>query len=564
MERPIEITAPDPARMAWYELSDLGNAQRLRDLALGKLLWVEDHWVAYDGKRWSREDGKRLAQRLAHDVARHIPTEAAALAEELDAMDRPKAETEERYQERIAALYKHGIQSGNTAKTAGMLSQAQSELYAVREDFDRDPLALNVSNGTVRLVWVPQAPGATHPGGLAPSAQSAADGRSALRPAGGRPGAQGEGEWRVEFRPHDPADMISLIAAVEYHPDAPAPLWRKHMATVLPSEAVRRFFQQCVGYGATGEITEQAIFLLQGKGGDGKSTTMNVLRELLGGFGANADVQTFMAGAQRSGGEASPDLARLSGDTRMVSTGEPRPGGALDEGRIKAITGGAAITARELHGAPFEYIPRFKVFFECNRKPRISGDDDGIWRRVMVIWFPHQFKGAAADKRFHHRLLEEGPGILNWVLEGALAWLEAGTLTAPSEVQEAIDDYRRAANPFGEWFAERVDTRDPAARAEAKALYDSYKAWCEDNSVGDREVMSSTAFGRALSDKQIPKMKGSNGRVLRKGARLRDDNELFGVAPDAPGAPVQEPERPPLREPGPGDWVPDDEPPPGW
>ena len=323
---------------------------------------------------------------------------------------------------------------------------------------------------------------------------------------------------------------------------------------------LRDFFQRCCGYGITGSIDEQMIFLLQGKGGDGKSTTMNELRAMLGDYGSNADVQTFVVGAQRSGGEASPDLARLAGDCRMVSTGEPRVGAALDEGRIKAITGGAAITARELHGAPFEYIPRFKVFFECNRKPRISGDDDGIWRRVTVIQFPHQFKGAAADKQMHRKFAMERPGILNWVIEGTLAWLEAGVLTPPAAVQEAIDDYRRAANPFGEWFGERVDTRDAEERTPAKDLYDSYKAWCEENAVGDREIMTSTAFGRAMSDKQIPKMKGSDGRVLRRGARLRRDDELFGGAGGSAGAGSAPPagDTPPDSAYGADDWVPGD------
>lgn len=495
----IDVTPPDPAKMAWYELNDIGNARRLGDLALGKLLWVEDHWIAYDGKRWSAEDGDRLAQRLAHDVARHIPIEAEALADELEAMDPAlQAKAKDRYEEKIAALYKHAITSGNTNKTAGLLHQAKSEIFAKREDFDRDPLAINVNNWTLRL-------------------EKSGD------------------DWVVRHAPHDPADMISRIAAVDYVPKEGCENWDKHMATVLPSDAVREFFQQCAGYGLTGEITEQCIFLLQGKGGDGKSTTMDVLRQLLGGYGNSADVQTFIAGQQRSGSEASPDLARLAGDVRFVSTGEPRPGAALDEARIKQVTGGQPVNARALHGAPFEYVPRYKIYFECNRKPRISGDDDGIWRRVLVIQFPHQFKGEAIDKRFKERLLAEGPGVLNWLIEGALAWLRAGTLTPPSEVQEAIDDYRRAANPFGEWFAERVDTRDHDKRVEAKALYDSYKHWCEENSVGDREVMTSTGFGRALSDKQIPKMKGANGRVYRKGARLRDDSELSGYGAPAPG-----------------------------
>lgn len=492
MQKQIDMTPPDPARMAWYELNDIGNAKRLRDLAEGKLLWVEDHWRGYDNQRWSAEAGQRLAEKLGSDVARHLPIEAEALADKIAAMDRAElADLPEGHDEHLSALYKWGITSGNMNKIAGMLAAAKVIMFAQRDAFDADPLALNVQNGTLRLRRI-------------------------------------EGQWQARLRPHDPADLITRIMSVAYDPKAEAPEWAGHMATVLPSAAVRRFFQLCSGYGLTGEITEQCIFLLQGKGGDGKSTTMDVLRQHLGDYGAVAGVESFIAGQQRGGGEASPDMARLAGDCRMVSTGEPRVGAALDEARIKTITGGQPLTARELHGKPFEYVPRFKLWFECNRKPRISGDDDGIWRRVVVIQFPHQFKGAA-DKRFKDRLLGEGPGILNWLLDGALAWLEAGALVPPGEVQEAIDDYRRASNPFGEWFAEWVDTKDPEQRCLAGDLFDSYKKWCEDQAVGDREIMSSTAFGRALGDKQIPKMKGANGRVYRRGVRLRSLDEMPGL-----------------------------------
>ena len=494
----IEVRVADPLKMAWYELSDLGNAERLRDRAGGKLLFVEDRWLAYDGQRWSGEDGKRLAHRKAHEVARGIVAEAQALQAETKALiDKHEIDRDEmdRRTEKCAALYKHAVMSGNANKTAAMLAQAQNLLFAARDDFDRDPLAINVQNGTLRLFHA-------------------------------------QGKWCVRIDPHDPADMLSRLAEVAWDADATAPAWETHMATVLPVKPVRAFFQRCVGYGLSGSIDEQSIFLLQGKGGDGKSTTMNVLREIMGGYGSAADVQTFIAGAMRSGGDATPDLARLAGDTRLVSTGEPKIGAALDEARIKQVTGGSPVTARELHGTPFEYLPRFKVFFECNRKPRISGDDDGIWRRVIVIQFPHQFKGTAIDKRAQRRLSDEGPGILRWAIDGALAWLEAGALSPPTVVQEAIEDYRRASNPFGEWFGDSVDTSDPDARVLSADLYASYKTFCEDNGVGDREVMTSTGFGRALGDKQLPKRKGADGRVLRVGARLRAKDDLIGTGGD--------------------------------
>jgi putative DNA primase/helicase len=248
-------------------------------------------------------------------------------------------------------------------------------------------------------------------------------------------------------------------------------------------------------------------------------------------------------------------MAKLAGDTRLVCISEPRIGAALDEGRIKQITGGQPISARELHGAPFEYRPHFALIVECNRKPRISGDDDGIWRRIIVIQFPHQFKGAA-DKTIGRRLLEEGPGVLRWLVEGTLIWLREG-LQPPPSVQEAIEDYRRSSNPFGEWFADRVDTRDPVHREKAADLYASYKAFCEENAVSDREVMTSTGFGRAMGDKQLRKMKGSDGKVLRVGCRLRADHELARAAQAAAAEPL--PAAAPAIDPGD-----DDDLPPGW
>jgi putative DNA primase/helicase len=508
VQGPIGVPVADPLKMAWYELSDLGNARRLRDLAGGKLLWVDDHWQGYDGRRWSREDGKRLAHLTAHEVALHVSAEAAAILAEIES-GRVVKDQVGRWEERATALFKHAVMSGNANKTAAMLMQAQNLMFATRDDFDRDPLCINVANGTLRFFET------------------------------------GDG-WKVRRDPHDPADMISRVADAEWldtkHPDAGCPTWDAHMATVLPDPAVRAFFQACAGYGATGSIREQVIFILQGKGGDGKSTCMNVLRETLGGYATKSDVQTFMAGALRSGADATPDLARLAGDTRLVTTAEPKVGGMLDESRIKDITGGEPIQARELHGAPFTFDPRCKIFFQCNRKPRVSGDDDGIWRRIIVIMFPHQFKDEAINKRIMEDLLAEKAGVLRWVVDGVLQWLNAGELKPPASVKEATDDYRRASNPFGEWFADHVDTSDPKAVTPAQDLFDSYKTFCADNGVDDRGIMNSTSFGRALGDKQLIKFKSHGGRVHRRGCRLRGGDELFQAAKpvagdDGPGVP---------------------------
>lgn len=493
VSRGVPMTTVDPLALAWRELSDLGNAERLVARAQGRLVHVREWgWVAFDDRRWNADDGERLAHLKAHEVARGIRDEIEALAE-LDDKDLPDWCSSDMRAERVINLRKHAVASGNASKTTAMLAQAASldALNRRMDVFDADPLTINAQNCTLRFRRRPE----------------------------GHPDA---GRWYIEDRPHDPADHLTRVLTCDWDPAATAPAWERHISTVLPDPAVRAFFQQVIGYSLSGLTVEQCMFMLQGKGGDGKSTTMNVVRELMGGYAVAADVQTFMSSGQRSGADATPDLVRLAGDTRLVCTQEPKRGAALDEQRIKQFTGGSPIQARANYGDAFEFKARGKLIIECNSRPRISGDDDGIWRRIVIILFPHQFKGAAIDKGVETRLLAEGPGVLNWMLEGLRQWLEAGRLVQPQAVQEAVEEYRRAANPFGEWMAARCDTSDPLALTPSSDLYADYKGWCEQESVADRELLTSTAFGRALGDRQIllgPKNR--LGRKQRRGIRLR-------------------------------------------
>ncbi len=126
---------------------------------------------------------------------------------------------------------------------------------------------------------------------------------------------------------------------------------------------------------------------------------------------------------------------------------------------------------------------------------------------------------GSRDKELPDKLKAEKSGILNWLVEGVLAWL-AGGLVAPAAVRQAIEDYRLGGNPFGEWFADRLDRSDPSCRTRAGELYADYKAFCDEN--GHDRPMSTTAFGRALGDMQIILAgKDSSGKKLRRGAKLK-------------------------------------------
>lgn len=494
-------SAPTPEDLARYPMNDLGNAQRLIRLVGGRfdddgqvdarhcrLLYLRDRgWIAFTGTHWDLKGGEELARRFAHQVARGLIVQGAHISDAISA----------------SAWAKFAITSGDAGKATAMLAQAASYLGAGLEDFDPDPLALNVRNGVLRF----------------------------------RPSGAGGSSWSVDFAPrHDPADRMTRLAPVDYDPAATAPRFHEFLEYCQPRADIRDYLAKVFGYCCTASSDEQVFVILQGKGGDGKSTLVNAVRGLLGSYAVTAEVEMFLDTGLRKSADASPDVARLAGDTRLVCTAEPPNGSKLASSAIKTFSGGGAKSARELRQGIFEFEPTCKIVLECNRRPVINDTDDGIWRRLRIVLFSRQIPESQVDRKLKVKLRDEYPGILNWLVGGTLAWLNEG-LATPEAVRAAGDDYRRGANPFNEWFADHVQL-EPDTRTEATFFHASYKDWCDQNGV--EKPMGQTAFGRALGDMQIIRAgKDAKGRVLRKGARLRTEAELAaarGLEAQAPDA----------------------------
>ena len=489
---------PSPETLAGYPWNDLGNAMRLILLAGGaidkdmrvdstesRLLYLLGAgWVGFNGVYWDRKYGEDLARKLAHQVSQEIPGLWEIVKDKIPAKE----------------FFRFATDSGSAGKTSAMLRQAQSYLTVEIDAFDRDPFALNVQNGTLKIRWAPAAKGTG-------------------------------GKFSVTIDKHSPADRITRVCNTSYDPDAKAPEFRRVVADSLPVAAERDYAHQALGYGATGCAHEQVFFQFQGRGRDGKSTILDACRETLGTYGLAASPDTFLEGGIRSGSDASPDLIALSGDTRLAVLSEPKRGAKMNEGLIKAWTSGSPISARDLHAKPINFRPISKLFFEMNSFMVARGDDDGIWRRVRPVLFRRQVPEDQIDRMLPQKLALERPGILNWLIEGVERWLKAGTLSAPESLKRVLEDYRKASSPFGDWLSECCVIGDAAGdRKELVGdLYASFKGWSEDN--GNDRVMSAKAFGDALRDRQIAVVgKNSKGLKFRGPIRLKSPEERAAEA----------------------------------
>jgi putative DNA primase/helicase len=240
-----------------------------------------------------------------------------------------------------------------------------------------------------------------------------------------------------------PEDRITMRVRVPYDPVALCPLWERTITEVFDGDAaVIAYIQRALGYSSTGDCREECFFVTWGEGGNGKGTVMNTVAWVVGDY---ADDLPFSALELRERSSIPADIAKLVG-RRFVTASESGETTQFNVARIKALTGRDPITARLLHKNFFTFQPVGKFWLATNSKPIVRDDSDGFWCRVHLIPFTQSFTGRA-DKTLKDRLREEAPGILAWLVRGALAWQREG-LNPPDVVRAATEEYRHENEPL--------------------------------------------------------------------------------------------------------------------
>lgn len=462
-----ELTASAPPPAGATELppaarppTDLGNGERFNDQHQheARYSYRRSAWYTWVGTHW-QQDQMGGVQRMASRTVRAILAEAA----------------QEPDPTRRKALAQWAKSSESQGRRDAMLKSAAEHLAIDDTRFDADPWLLNCLNGTVDL----------------------------------RTG---------ELRPSDPALLLSKCAHVAYESDAACPTWLAFLNQIMRGRApLVEFLRRALGYSLTGRVSEDALFFLYGTGSNGKSTFIRAIRAILGDYGAQAAPDLLLA---KTGQQHPTELAALFGK-RFVASVEPDARKKLDEGVVKHLTGGDAITARRMYEDFWEFAPTHKLWLSANHKPTIKGTDTGIWRRIKLVPFEVTIPPEAQDKALDIKLQGELAGILAWMVGGCLDWQRDG-LTEPEEVRVATDLYRSEMDVLAGFLDECCEI-GRRYRCTAGELYAAYVAWCAES--GERPE-SQRGFGLRMEERGFDRRKGASGTRGYQGLRL--------LAPDAP------------------------------
>lgn len=276
-----------------------------------------------------------------------------------------------------------------------------------------------------------------------------------------------------EHRDARPEDLATLCIAADYDESAECPLFQEFLVrTFGQDKETIKFVQRLAGYSLTGSTKEQILAICLGEGATGKSTFLNLLKDILGDYAKQMPVDSL----RRKPRTQSNDLAGLR-SMRLVIDTEVPPGTALDEPLIKTFTGQDTINARKLYQEYFEFKPTFKLWLAANEMPTITDPTDAMWRRVIVIPFNHKVTGNKIDKDLSDKLFAEQSGILNWLVEGCLQWQKHG-LKPSSQVRAASRKYERRARQLNRFLRERC-YRNSKGAIGSTDLYKAYLSYAK-------------------------------------------------------------------------------------
>ena len=539
--------------------TDIGNGRRFLTMHGDDALYVPNlGWFLYDGTRWKPSEDLDPVRILVHQVAETIEFEARFFAPSkaqgilleaaehartlvgpLEQKRQTKGETlsaEERAQlmdlqaaieegkavskrlaDAKAARRKYARSSQNKNKLSAMMEEARPYIAKDIDLLDADPLALNVANGSLHFV---------------------------------QGGGSNQHPWQAVLKPHDRGQLHTKICSAAYDEEAECPGWLNFLERILPDPETRAFAKRFAGYTLTGLTVEQVFVFLYGEGANGKSTFVDTMAKILADYCVTVPFATLAGDDKRRGDSATPDLVRLPG-ARMVRAAEPEKGVKLKEAEIKSLTGGEAMLIRRMREEFVEVEPEFKLWLSGNHEPAIHGNDHGIWRRTLLVPFTQEIPKDKIDKQLGARLLEERDGILQWMVQGALEYLEQG-LQPPIEVLAATAAYRESQDPITNFINAAFEF--PPADMECdekhspKVLYDTYLRWCE---MANEPVWKQKSFSTAIN-KALPKLGAVRVKVkgiyMQCGFWIRDDfkvREQHGEAgSDAPapadGPPIEQ------------------------
>lgn len=321
-------------------------------------------------------------------------------------------------------------------------------------------------------------------------------------------------------QPHDPGDLITKITACSPGEEGKQ-IWLDALKLFFcKDQKLIDYVQETVGMAAIGKVYQEHMIIAYGGGANGKSTFWNTIFRVLGNYAGKLSAEALTMNCKRN---VKPEMAELKGK-RLIISSEMEEGMRLNTAVVKQLCSTDEIQAEKKYKDPFSFVPSHTLVLYTNHLPKVGANDDGIWRRLIVISFNAKITGKSDIKNYADYLFEHaGPAIMSWIIEGAKKAIDKEFHTdLPDVVEAAIKAYREDNDWLGQ-FLEECCEMDPSYKEKSGELYQAYRAHCMQNG---EYIRSTTDFYSSMDKAGFNRIRKNTG-VQVVGLKLKEGQDFL-------------------------------------
>ena len=317
--------------------------------------------------------------------------------------------------------------------------------------------------------------------------------------------------------PHSPDFGFKNVLKFDFDPAAKAPLFERFLADVTLGDALmQKTLMEYSGYAISGDRpwAQQALFLVGVTAQNGKSTFIDVIKEI---SGDDTYATVTLTGID--------DPARCQSlENKLFNISEETNPGSLSRSEsFKRIVTGQEIEVKRLYYQPYSAKLNVKLFITCNTPPKVRDSSMGTFRRMLFVPFDAKFEGDKEDPDILEKIIKEASGIFNMVIaayDELLKRKEAGKRASPKSFftqsprsTNMADEFREESNDLEFWYGQCIVERADAATPYMD-LFQAFQNFLDRYKIkGNYTKMEFSAFMKGK--KNIPESRRVNGRSQR-------------------------------------------------
>ena len=268
-------------------------------------------------------------------------------------------------------------------------------------------------------------------------------------------------------------DFLTYQLNFDYDKEAKCPLFQDYLDKVLPNKDVQKLLAEYTGNiflkNGNSLLKIENVMLLYGSGANGKSVFYEIINALLGK--ENITSYSLQSLTNETGYQRAKIEDVLLNYAPEIST-------KMNTTIFKQLISGEDVEARLPYGEPFILSQYAKFLFNCNELPKDVEQNDGYFRRFIIVPFRVTIPKEEQDRNLHTKIIQnELSGIFNWALEGLERLIEQKGFTQVDEVNEMLEQFKLESDSVAMFINEGY-TKSNKGNYLLSDLYKYYREFC--------------------------------------------------------------------------------------